>query len=195
MKKTAFILVVLVIGMIAKAQQETALHSNGTIRHFGGANGFIDAYNASVSGDTIYLSSLVAEGVFNAPAEIDKTLTIYGAGHYPDSTLATGRTVVSGNITLKENADNCLFEGIHFTGTLWTANNQAVDNLVIRYCKTEAIGINGDKSNPSKNIHFYNNVIGDQLVFNNAQNHKVENCILQSKISNTNGGLFIIIYC
>lgn len=189
MKKSVIILAILAISMMAKAQQEVALHSNGTIQHFGGGYGLINACNAATSGDTIYLSSRVAEGIFYGPNEINKTLTIYGAGHYPDSTLATGRTLVSGDIVLKENADSCVFEGIYFTGSLSIASNEAVDNFVIRYCRANTITISGNKSNPSKNIHFYNNVLG-AIDFANAQDHKVENCILQGEIKNTNGGLF-----
>ena len=187
-KKILFVLVALAatIGLNA---QKVALHSNGTVQHFNGAAAFINAYDASVSGDTIYLPG----GSFNPPAEFSKTLSVIGAGHYPDSSVVTGKTFINGNIVLREDADNCLFEGVHITGSLSTASNEAVDFLAVKSsCIQGGVSFNGDLSNPSKNASFIRSVVGANINLGNAQNAYFANSIISNgSIVNSSGNLFV----
>jgi hypothetical protein len=63
----------------------TAFYSN---------NALVDAYTAAANGDTIYLPG----GGFAPPGAFDKGIIIYGVGHYPDSTAATNKTVISADL-------------------------------------------------------------------------------------------------
>ncbi|HPX76618.1 MAG TPA: hypothetical protein PLW77_08550 [Bacteroidales bacterium] len=184
--KKIFTLIIIVTSMTLNAQK-VALHSNGAIQYFNGANAFINAYNASVSGDTIYLPG----GSFNTPAEFAKTLRIIGAGHYADSSLVTGKTFISGDIFLREAADNCLFEGVHIAGTFSTANNEAVDYLTVKSSSIDGnIYFQGDLSNPSKNASFIRCVVR-HCDLENAQNAYFANSIISnSSIYNSSGNLF-----
>lgn len=64
------------------------------------------AYNKALDGDIIYLpgTTILSSGSIT----IDKQLTLIGAGHYPDSTLATSKTLFVNSIILKKRVS---FEG------------------------------------------------------------------------------------
>ena len=99
--------------------QKAALHTASGVQIFNGSNAFINAHNAASSGDTIYLSG----GTFYANFDITKPLYIYGAGHYLDSTQATGKTFISGNLILDRNTDGTYIEGIDLTGKCFEMPN------------------------------------------------------------------------
>jgi hypothetical protein len=52
------------------------------------------AYNKAVNGDNIYMPGIT----INSEIKINKKLFIYGAGHHPDSSIITGKTIVTNNI-------------------------------------------------------------------------------------------------
>ncbi|MBL0358055.1 MAG: hypothetical protein IPP72_14820 [Chitinophagaceae bacterium] len=171
----------------SSAQFVVSLHSQGVAQHFSGVNALIDASNAALSGDTIYLPG----GAFAAPANFDKGLTIFGAGHYEDSTQATGKSFITGNITLNENADHFHLEGVEITGNFFFSANAAVNQVTIKYCKlNEVFEIPGNASNPSTNIALIGNVFAGNVILTNARNTSVYNSILQSHITNSIGNQF-----
>jgi hypothetical protein len=97
------------------SQKAVLLHkTNGTQQAFYSNQPFNDAYNAAGAGDTIYLP-----GGFFGAVNIDKRLKIYGAGHYPDSTQATGTTIITGGITIFSSADSLLLEGLWVQGGIY----------------------------------------------------------------------------
>lgn len=186
MRKAILILVAIGISFFSNAQK-VALHSSSGVQHFTGISAFVNAYNASLSGDTIYLPG----GGFTAPTSIDKSLTIYGAGHYPDSTNATAKTFVIGDINLSENADGFRLEGVEINGSLYFGSNEQVDNVMIKYCKMQDLNIQGNLTTPSSNLTFINNVFtGGSFYLYNAQNTGVYNCIIQGRILNSYGNVF-----
>jgi len=164
------------------AQSRVALHHEGQVTIFGGAAPFADAYNAAVSGDTIYLPG----GSFAAPAAIAKGIAIYGAGHYPDSTAVTLPTSVTGSVLISEGADNLRFEGILFTGEFTFIYNQKVDNVVISRCRINGnLTYNGTIA-PCENHQISQCVIIGTVYFNNLQGSTITNCIIQGQIQNGN---------
>lgn len=186
MKKTILLCGLFTAFTFATAQK-VALHSLSGVQHFTGVNGFIDAYNASVSGDTIYLPG----GGFNTPGNIDKSLLIFGAGHYPDSTQATAKTFINGSITVEENADGFRMEGIHLFGSFNYGYNMAVDNTILKYCYIEYdINVQGNLTNPTSNMMVLNCVIGGAVYLNNMQNAAVYNSIIQNRILYSIGTVF-----
>jgi hypothetical protein len=179
--KTMYLLsFLLVVGFTSIAQQKVALNRNGTTQIYGGANPFNDAYLAASSGDTIYLPG----GNLPYPGVIDKSLVIIGAGHYPNATVATNKTVLNGSLTINENADNLHLEGIEITGTLGFSNNHKVDGLVIKRCRVNIIGYSGNGSTPCINNTIRECVINSYIDFSNAKSLLFSNNIIGSYIAN-----------
>lgn len=164
------------------AQQRVALHSNGTTTVFAGSNPFTDAYNAAANGDTLYLPG----GTIPYPSIIDKGLMIIGAGHYPDSTLATGKTVLSGDLSIRQNADKLWLEGIEVTGNIIFYTNQKVDSVTIKRCKFSYIEYSGNRTTPCVENNICENIISGSVNFGNATSSVLSNNIIGGQISNAN---------
>jgi hypothetical protein len=186
MKKFIFFSLIVFFAISVNAQK-VALHTTSGEQFFNGTAGFVNAYNAATAGDTIYLPG----GGFTSPNTISKQLMIYGTGHYPDSTSATSKTIVIGSINLTGDADGFHIEGVEFTGGLTTSANEAVDNILIKYCRfLGALNIQGNLTNPSLNFTIINSVVHGALILTNAQNAGVFNSIFQADIQNTYGNIF-----
>lgn len=168
--------------------QKVALHSSSGVQHFYGPSGMVNAYNAATSGDTIYLPG----GSFNIPASINKPLLIFGAGHYPDSTEATGKTYLSGHLTLGKDADGLYMEGIEFTGNVGSPYSTTPDNLIIKRCRINgSFSMPGDMSTPGHNLAFTGNVIYGDIDLSNIQNVLISNNILGKGIVYSKGNQII----
>jgi hypothetical protein len=149
---------------------------------------FIDAYNASIAGDTIYLPG----GAFDAPGSFDRPLTIIGAGFHPDSTSATLSTHVNGNITLATGADGISFEGIYFNDAFNMPYNQVVNDLVVRRCLiTGAMDMASSSVTQlaRNNISVLESILLSNLDFQGVQNSLVSNCIVQGRLYSSVGNL------
>ena len=186
MKKALFIFATVAFGLNVNAQK-VALHSGGTVSFFNGTTALVDAYNQSVNGDTIYLPG----GGFTAPTTIDKKLTIYGAGHYVDSTQATGKTFWNGALNFGVDADQFTIEGVEITSHVTFPYNGVVNNVTIARCKINGgISITGTFATPSNNLLLYNNVIAQNINFENAQNVLVANNIIGQGVLASKGNSF-----
>jgi len=193
MKRITLIVVAIAIATILQAQK-VALHTSSGIQFFTGTSAFVQAYTSSTHGDTIYIPG----GGFSTPGNINKQLRIYGAGHYPDSTLATGKTFLLGNIQLIEGADGCYFEGVEITGSVTFYNNHSVNNVTFIRCRINGIfDIAGNMTNPSTNVNLFNNVIVGSMSLQNGQNIGVFNNIIQGRLLNSFGNVIknnVILY-
>lgn len=182
--KNFIAIAVLFYSSTAYTQMLVSLHSNGAVQHFSGANALINAYTAAVTGDTIYLPG----GSFVPPANFDKGLTIYGAGHYQDSTQATGKSFIAGTVTMNENADHFHMEGIEILGSFIISNNAAVNQLTLKYCKINVtFNVMGNLSNPSNNLALIGNVFIGDVTLSNATNVSIYNSMLQGHFVNSVG--------
>lgn len=156
--------------------QIIVLHHLGEVEIFKGNSAFVDAYDASGSGDTLYFSG----GTYFPPSKIEKELTLFGAGHYQDSTLVTGKTIISGDLVLENGAENFYIEGFQITGRLRVSNNHTISGLTCKRNRiTSTIDFVGNQSNPSSNIAIIGSVFsgGD---FQYAENVLVNNCIISN---------------
>lgn len=173
------VFLMVVSSLCLKAQSPVALQHNGASTMYYGSTGFTDAYNASVSGDTIYLP-----GGFFAGLTIDKRLAIIGAGHHPDSSANTFATQINGSLTLGPNADSSHIEGLHITGHLnVSAANNKMDRLRIRRNIIDGnLALNGDRTTPSLHVEISGNVVRGSLDLSNTLNVVVCNNILQSRL-------------
>lgn len=188
MKKLFLISILIVISMTMYGQK-AALHTASGVQIFNGSNAFVNAHNAASSGDTIYLSG----GTFYAPTSITKTLYIYGAGHYLDSTQATGKTIISGNLILDRNTDGTYIEGIDLTGEvrLQFSTPDTISNITLAYCKISGnINLSYNGNTYSNNFALQRSVVIGSINFTRATNAAVFNSILQSQCNSSNGALY-----
>lgn len=179
---------IFLLSTIAVNAQKVALHTTSGIQHFVGVSGFNDAYNNAINGDTIY----VPGGGFTAPSGIDKQLYIFGAGHYPDSTQATAKTYIIGNIHLSENADGFYLEGVEITGSIIFDYNESVNNIIVKYSKMNDFSVNGNNTfvTPSNNLTLINNVFTGTVSLANGLNAAFYNNIFNGRVYYTYGNLY-----
>nr|HPR33238.1 hypothetical protein [Prolixibacteraceae bacterium] len=176
-----FVFFLFTIGSYA---QKAVLHTSGDVKFFSGTSALVNAYAAATTGDTIYLSG----GGFTSPGTIDKGLRLYGAGHYPDSTQATYKTILNGNTTLSENADGMYMEGFELNGYLYTTSNNQVDQFTMKYCLISGdVNIQGSLTTPSKNWIFINCVIKGTVYLTNGINIAIYNSLLANRIVSSYG--------
>jgi hypothetical protein len=187
MKRLTLLSLIVVIASVTTINAQTiALHTSSGVQIFKGTTTLLTAYNSAQNGDTLYLSG----GIFTPPPTFDKQLMIIGAGHYVDSTLATGKTVLNGNITISGNADSFYLEGVEITGTFLFTTNHSVNNVTIKRCKfNNLLNIPGNLTTPSNNLALIGNVFENAVYLNNAQNAVISNCIVQVNIAWSNGNL------
>lgn len=167
----------MLIPAVSLCQKAVVLQHNGMSTIYSTPTPFVDAYNASANGDTIYLPG----GLFAPPASINKRLVIYGAGHYPDSTATTGVTTINGRLTLEENADNTVLQGLNVTEYIYFADNKRVDSVVVYRCNTVGILIAGgyDTATNCRGVLLYQNVAVN-IILSHGTNPRVFNNICSS---------------
>lgn len=118
MKKTLLLVLATMFATATFAQQQLAtLDHNDTISVYYGPTALTSAYNAAADGDIITLSS----GTFSSPGEINKAITIRGAGMYADTVAGTLPTTITGNINILKDGtptSHVTLEGIKFDGEM-----------------------------------------------------------------------------
>ena len=188
-----FIFLILCGGPELYSQMATALHTDNdegpgrTVKYYYLSDGFQKAYQDASDGDTIYLPG----GTFPPPLLIEKQLTIYGTGHYPNATAVTGKTIINGTLNLGAGADNVHIEGVEVTGGIDVANNVSVNYLTVSRSRINgSIYFRGNKSNPCTGVTFEGCVIAGHLFFSNLVNSGVYNSILMGYISGSEANTF-----
>ena len=184
------IMITLLFNTSVFAQKRIVLH------HLGQASVYwnIDSLRTHIqTGDTIYFPGA---GYNIGDWSIDKTVTIYGTGHYPDSTAATGITYLTGNFIFKSGSSNSFIQGLYLTGSITlgsTSGNQVVNNLTISRCNfyNLYLSYDGGTTTTSNNIQIRDNVImGDGFYGGNATNVLVTNNFIQSVVGYFTNTLF-----
>jgi hypothetical protein len=186
MKKKLTILSLMLFGIyISDAQQITvALHHGGTSQMYYGNGAFQDAYNASANGDTIYLPG----NAHYSGIGIAKKLVIIGSGHRPDSTLATGRTMIESDFRFYAGADGSVLEGIYSTSNIYFNNNERVNDVVIRRCNVNSILLEGtyDTSHTCNRVYIEQNVVRGEINCDNSDYMTIRNNIIRYRIRDIN---------
>lgn len=169
------------------AQQRVALHSAGTTSIFSGVNPFLDAYNAAIEGDTIYLPG----GNLPYPTTINKGLVIYGAGHYPDFSEVTSPTILNGGLNIGADADNLKMEGLQINGNLNFAFNSKIDSVEIRRCRiTGSLNYQySSGSNFCEDNTIYQCVVDGDVILSNTAGGNLSNSYVRRVVNGTNWGL------
>jgi len=141
-KNIKLILIILCFSEVAMSQSViSVVHTDGNSAFFGDLQA---AVGAAQSGDFVY----VPGGAFSMGNDtIKKGVAIIGAGHYPDSTLATNQTIITGTIRIGNGADGLHLEGLFISGNVELThagnNYQRADNVMIRRCSVANITCNG----------------------------------------------------
>jgi len=157
--------------------------ANGQQQAFYGNQPFIDAYTAASNEDTIYLPG----GTFTT-SDIDKRLAIYGAGHYPDSTMATGKTILANALNIGSNADSLLLEGMQFNSTVTLSAD--VNHLVLKRNIFEGL-LNFASAPYCSNPRVEANIFRSVIYLTYAANALFVNNIFEGTVSSAkNGDLF-----
>jgi hypothetical protein len=136
-----------------------------TLSHNGNASFFTNltpALTAAVNGDTIYLPG----GPINASSTIiiNKQLTIVGAGHYPDSTMATFQTLLP-DVYIVTGADGGSISGVrgNYFNFGTSTSNQNVNNYRIERCYINLLQPGFDANSTSQNILITENIIRNNI--------------------------------
>ena len=204
MKKLYSFLLAVCLFVSAYAQTPVAILDNGgTLLPFYGSDALINAYNQANEGGTITLSP----GIFNA-CDIQKNITIRGAGMMMDVANATLPTTIDGNFTIRnvDSTQGLVFEGLYiedyiYFDTVWNAQfikcyagriahnsmfTSAYHNGTFLHCILPAV-----YCRMFKNCHFYNSVFGEPNdnsvdLWNSDQSTVFTNCILKFHATNIN---------
>lgn len=119
------------------------------------------AYTAATDGDNIYFPPIT----YNAGLTISKRLNIYGAGFHPDSTTASGKSIIMNNVEFSGSSAGSHLEGFQCNYELrFIYNQKKLKNITLK-SNNLAAGVrkydgsipHGDSS--TANIIFKENVI------------------------------------
>lgn len=191
MKTLFFKLTIILLGitLAAGAQKKIALQSGNTATFYSTIDSAI--YNA-VNGDIIYIPG----GSYVIPTLIiNKGVQVFGAGHYPDSTTATGQTVLTGDVRIVSGADNGSLQGCYILGSVFfgtNASDQTVHNFGLSRCNMAHLYLSFDanSSNASTNIYISENVILGSVNGGYCQNALFKKNIMNGRMYNHMASVF-----
>jgi len=179
--KRIVILFLSCMAFYAQSQQITvALHHNGTATMFYGNNAFSDANNVAVNGDTIYLpGNAQYSGV-----TVTVKLVIIGTGIHPDSTTATGLSLITSDMSFQTGSDGSVLEGIYTGSNIYIGSNSRVNNITIRrnYVQDILFNSNFDTTHTCKYAVIEQNVITNVIECDNSDYLIIRNNFIQGRI-------------
>jgi len=181
MKKIIFFALMLICSYAVNAQNVIAVQHGGTPTFYTNLD---TAIVYAQSGDTIYLPG----GFFSLATNISKCLHIIGVGHNPDSTNATGPTIIGASVGtysyLITGASGGSLIGVKLSGSIdfgTSSANANVSNYTVgRFNITGAIS--SYSSAPYNNV-FYENIIGGIINLDNAQSNAFYNNIIAGNLN------------
>lgn len=192
MKKTLMIFTVLLLTGMSQAQKLVALSHNGVSSFYSGTTPVNDAVTAAASGDTIYIPG---GGFSIGTLTIDKSLTIFGVGHVPDSTNATYRTELSGHINVIQGASNSHLEGFYLSGNIslgTSPSDQFVQNIRIKRISlnTLRLSYDGTSATTSNTIFVEENWIRNEISAGYASNLLISKNLISQGFRYASNALF-----
>ena len=138
---------------------------------------FDDALEAAQDGDIIYLPG---GAIDIGTSYIEKELTIFGAGHYPQYTEATGVTMLNGTLYMRRAdpeipLENIHLEGFYISGDIrigTSTDNQNVNQVNIRRCSMRDLYLSRAASSigEADQVHIIESIIRGRVYGGDAQN-------------------------
>jgi hypothetical protein len=187
MKKILISMLMLVVSLSLSAQGRFVIQNGENSQVY---TTFQNAFAALVDGDTLYIpGGTYIIGDIN----IDKKVTMVGAGHYPAHTTATGLTILQGNIRFITGSDYSHIQGFYLTGGIQlgtSSSNQAVSYITISRSNLNGIKLYASSPATAQNIHITENVIRGSIDGGNAQHVLIEKNIV-TNIYNFNNNVLI----
>lgn len=161
------------IKMFYKLDSAVAFAQNGDILYVSGGN-----YDLGTGGLTI-----------------DKSLKIYGVGHYPDSTMATSATMLNGNVFITTGADSGMISGLFINGNVTFGRNlsdQVVNNYIITRCNIDNLHLSFDgiSTSSSQSVLISENVFRSEFHGGNMMGLLFEKNIVSGKVRYCNSTMF-----
>lgn len=155
-----------VTNAFAQDQIATLLHDNELSVYYG-ADAFIEAYTIAESGDIITLSG----GTFNG-CNIDKAITIHGAGPVYDSISMTDPTKFAGTMYFSggSETEHLVVEGVRFKSALYYNNLSYAE-----FKKCYLTNFNSGSNGSANNVRFVNCYL--DFYFDSATNIVILNSI------------------
>lgn len=145
------------------------------------------AIDSAWNGSSIYLPAII--GDYSLPGFIvHKKLHIYGVGHYPDSTAATGRVIISGNILIRKGADSGSISGLYINGNV---NLDSINNFYFYRNRL----VNFEITKNSSNLIFNSNLIMGTTSGGNSENCIFENNFFGNSESYMGWGSYALTNC
>lgn len=171
MKKLAIVLLIAICSSAANAQTSIAVNHNGDDKFYSTLD---SAVVNSATGDVINIPG----GAFslNGTLVINKEIHLIGVGHHPDSTAATGRTLLNGSISIQNGASNGSISGILLNGNIEIGRTDVTDvvtNFTIERCNFGNLTFNknGIQNNACSNLTIKENVINRAIDGGNSKNN------------------------
>jgi hypothetical protein len=146
--------------------------------------------NAS-DGDFIF----VPGGIFTVSNfVINKSVMIFGAGHYHDSTMATGESYIIGNVILENGASAGLITGFDIDGDIrvGAAGSDSVSNYTISRCNFNnlLLSANGAAPTNARNFSVSENIIRGDVMGANALNLNLTKNFIEGGLVNFHSAVF-----
>jgi hypothetical protein len=160
MKRNIYVTIIFFTFLICSATAQnpiTTLEHGGASKIFSGQGSLVAAYNESVNGDRIYLST----GFFTPPPAIAKGIEITGAGHFPDSANVARRTFIMGGLQINKGADSLNLQGLYINGDINYDGNSSINFVKIKRCRSGSVLFNSSAPSAGKN----NCIIEDCFIF------------------------------
>jgi hypothetical protein len=153
----------------------------------------IDSALAHASdGDQVF----VPGGIFNVGnLHVNSSVMIYGAGHFNDSTMATGQTFIVGNIVLGNGASAGIITGFNIDGDIKvdSSGRDSVSNYTVSRCsfKNLFLSANGAPPTNARNFSIYENVIRGGVFAANAPGLNISKNFIEGALGNMVGSVIL----
>jgi hypothetical protein len=188
MKKLLLVTAVFLAAGLISAQSVFTLEGPSGTRVY---TYFDSAIHNAVDGDYLYLPG-VNINLTGGKCLINKRLTIIGAGHYPDSTKATGETILNGSVYFQKESSGSSIQGINIRGNILfgsSADFAGAKNIFISRCNFDWLTLSHDAWNGggSESILIRENVIRGGLNCSYSKNVLIEANLIQVGVNHSNG--------
>jgi len=155
MKRIITLFTVLILCLLSIQAQRVIALQNGSKSFFHQQLDTIMAH--AEQGDTIYLPGTNYN--YGKDFSINKELHIFGVGHVPDSTKATGFSGILNNIRFITGSDNSTLSGIYINANIYfgtNTTNRNVSNVTISRCNVGNIYLNYNSNVSNSQVNYIN---------------------------------------